>query len=409
MSINSFLVRPKFSKYYYSCIDDIEYIIRVDNIISLENSVVYHKKKGNIILDMLNNTSFFLTTIKKYIKKLNSNSSSNDDITLNLLINLHMDLSKNESFFRFIDFQTLYSNQFYEIKNTINLKKERFNELEKYINNNDFKDFQKNFEREMKFLSSEINTLEEYTFNRLVLEQLNKLVKKLKYFSDLLKHTHFSFVYFNQNAKELNSIENKSIYEFSDIKSYGTFAYLKKDDIIFDLKDFDFKNLFLNEKKDLNNYKYRLIQYFEFNDIIDLINLSFFECINSKVKINHCENCHKYFLPHKRSDEKYCGNASPQDPTQTCRAIGAHERYKNRIKSNEIERLKHNVSVYFSKKRNDKNHIKKRQAEKISEEYNTIFQKYLKQFENKKITEDEFFARIPNHVDFYNSKIKKSL
>lgn len=47
-----------------------------------------------------------------------------------------------------------------------------------------------------------------------------------------------------------------------------------------------------------------------------------------------CANCNRYFIPQKRSDEKYCMNPSPQDQLKTCKEVGANEKRKQKIRDN---------------------------------------------------------------------------
>lgn len=53
-------------------------------------------------------------------------------------------------------------------------------------------------------------------------------------------------------------------------------------------------------------------------------------------KIIKCENCGHYFVPVGRADSKYCGYPSPQDPTKTCRAIGAQVKRKEKMKQDVV-------------------------------------------------------------------------
>lgn len=53
-------------------------------------------------------------------------------------------------------------------------------------------------------------------------------------------------------------------------------------------------------------------------------------------KIIKCENCGHYFVPVGRVDTKYCGYPSPQDPTKTCRAVGAQAKRSEKMKQDVV-------------------------------------------------------------------------
>ena len=48
--------------------------------------------------------------------------------------------------------------------------------------------------------------------------------------------------------------------------------------------------------------------------------------------INTCANCGKLFIPTSKSNEIYCDNPLVDDPSHTCKMVGADKKYKDKIK-----------------------------------------------------------------------------
>ena len=49
-----------------------------------------------------------------------------------------------------------------------------------------------------------------------------------------------------------------------------------------------------------------------------------------------CANCHRWFLQEDSYRYEYCGKPSPQNPSLTCREIGAQESFLNKVKMNPV-------------------------------------------------------------------------
>ncbi len=58
-----------------------------------------------------------------------------------------------------------------------------------------------------------------------------------------------------------------------------------------------------------------------------------YQVIKTKIQINKCANCGKYFVPYSKSSEIYCSN--PYKGNRTCKQIG----YENKIKSDEFMKV----------------------------------------------------------------------
>lgn len=72
-----------------------------------------------------------------------------------------------------------------------------------------------------------------------------------------------------------------------------------------------------------------------------LVELS--KIFGEKIEIKRCENCGRFFVPEKRSDEIYCSSPSPQDIGRTCKQYGSEKLWYERLKSNETAKLSRNI------------------------------------------------------------------
>ena len=404
MSITNVLAISKFPfKYFYSCINDKEYIFYANEKMQTGNCV-YIEQRGKLILDTLNNSSNILKIIKKYIVLVNdiSYKNSNDDDILNLLQLLHKELSNTDcKFLSYIDFETLYAKQYKEICELINLQKENIVEIEQEMKKENInKVTEKNLKARKNASYTELIYLhKENTFKKFVFNELEKLYKKIENFKKLYSHISFN-ENFNFDKKDFKIIEeNKEVFEFYSINSYNKFVHFDKERIVFDLENAIYNN---------NSTNYKLIQCFEFDYIMDLINISFAQCLNSKTYINCCKNCGKYFLPSVKNNEKYCDNISPQKSNKTCKEIGAKETFKYKIKLGKIEHEYNNTKsclLMRIRRAEEKGQEKKKEiANKKYIKFMEQFQIQNKKYNTNKITENEFVKWIISQKDLTKKK-----
>ena len=152
----------------------------------------------------------------------------------------------------------------------------------------------------------------------------------------------------------------------------------------FDNSDFD-----LNEEIEKHNI--RFLHHYKCNDIVEILNVLFYQMLNSKSRINKCKNCKKYFIPRFKSNEKYCDNASPQNPEKTCKEYGAQQAYRAEIKSQPIKNIHNNISQKYRMRINRS----KTEAEKRK---NIIeFNKYKNSYQKKK---SDYKSGILSEIDF---------
>ncbi len=144
-------------------------------------------------------------------------------------------------------------------------------------------------------------------------------------------------------------------------------------------------------------------EIYEIHSLQDLLNIYMSLSIQKKVRINKCKNCGKYFIPKNRSDDVYCNNISPQNPNKTCKEYGAKKTYRDNLKSRPLKDEHNKTSQFFRmriKRNQDKNNIK--EVEKLEKQFNKYkldYEKKLKQYNNKKLTEEDFKKWIIQQKD----------
>jgi len=121
--------------------------------------------------------------------------------------------------------------------------------------------------------------------------------------------------------------------------------------------------------------------------------ISFINLLETKeFHINICANCGKFFIPISKSNEIYCDNPLADDPSRTCKVVGADKKYKAKIKDNEIIALIRSTSSTLSMR-------VKRNPDIIEHEikYNKWKVNYpiqMKKYQDRKITKDELINWI---------------
>lgn len=89
------------------------------------------------------------------------------------------------------------------------------------------------------------------------------------------------------------------------------------------------------------------IASFKTKSLLDLITSVVYYFFMHGLFFKRCQNCGKFFVPFKRSDELYCNNPSPQDATRTCKEYGKDRLWYENMKKDEVAVLARRV---YSKK-----------------------------------------------------------
>lgn len=139
---------------------------------------------------------------------------------------------------------------------------------------------------------------------------------------------------------------------------------------------------------------------YEINSLEDILNIYLSLFIENKLIINKCKNCGKYFIPSKRSDEKYCDNISPQNKNKTCKEYAPANIYRKKMNNDKIKKEHYTTSQYYRMR------IKRCEEKKKEEKLVNRFEKYKKEYElkkekyqNEKLTEEKFIEWIRNQKD----------
>lgn len=141
------------------------------------------------------------------------------------------------------------------------------------------------------------------------------------------------------------------------------------------------------------DYKIILIEneltpVYTINSALSLLLFDFAQVYKNDIAFVKCKNCGKYFVPAGRSDAKYCSFPLDEDPSKTCRDVGAintrAEKEKNDVATKEYRRAYMRLNMKL--KRHPDSEIYQSQMKKLSTEGKRIREK----FEKGEITEDEY-------------------
>ncbi len=80
----------------------------------------------------------------------------------------------------------------------------------------------------------------------------------------------------------------------------------------------------------------RIWQQLEYQHVGDFLYAEFSDLVRGRISIKKCLNCGRFFLMNAHYNTDYCSQPSPEDPTKTCREIGAQVSYKNRVQNDPI-------------------------------------------------------------------------
>lgn len=259
-----------------------------------ESNLFYEKSEriftidtvGTYLVDFLNTDFGSFDSIKRYVEKY-------DIYLLNSLCCNKLDLK-----------------DLYSLKEYNDVIKLLFNECSK-----DMEKIKSNFLQVIDYVYNlyDLKEIEEFTpYERYYILSNSNLKNTITQYSDKLK------LDFNTNINLMSIGESgtkaKYIYEKIDI--------LKNDENI----------TFINCPYFISSNYFSSILYIE---LVELLSIKDFP-------LKKCQNCGKYFMPQKRTDEIYCNNI--YENNMTCRQIGSKLSRKKRLQvENSIDRLYRNA------------------------------------------------------------------
>ena len=113
------------------------------------------------------------------------------------------------------------------------------------------------------------------------------------------------------------------------------------------------------------------------------------------IVIKKCKNCGKYFIPSNRTNEKYCGNSSPQNVNKTCKEYGSKKTYRDKLNSNEVKKAHYTTSQFYRMKIiRSKSGKEKSSLVKKFDSYKLNYEKQKNSFNKNKLSEEDFINWI---------------
>lgn len=82
----------------------------------------------------------------------------------------------------------------------------------------------------------------------------------------------------------------------------------------------------INVKFHFINKEDGLWSEYDIKHSMSVVYFDLYNCISNGIKLNKCQNCHKFFIPKNRSDEIYCNRFYREN--KTCKQIGYEEKVK---------------------------------------------------------------------------------
>lgn len=239
-----------------------------------------------------------------------------------------------------------------------------------------FDDFFHSIKNQLSKLQQEFKDTINFCFNDSGDTGINKLNPKQKYF--LSFHGCDGKIFFTRTNKFRKYSNGISIdYESFFDTDINVSKYTQKQ-LVYAVasKDFAFTPYSYNCSK-LEN-----ILFVSFINLLDTADLH----------INTCANCGKLFIPTSKSNEIYCDNPLVDDPSHTCKMVGADKKYKDKVKDDEILKLIRNTSSTLSMRVKRNPDIKEHKIK--NDKWKSNYPIQMKKYQNKEITKDELVKWI---------------
>lgn len=363
----------------------------------------------HFIVDKTNKKEFL--SYKKYLEKLDKSFDNQNTILINILSNIDSILEELYSIVVFI--RTNYS----KTDKKINFNSENLIKFSPIFNNiySEISNYAQVCEQEYKELLKKANTSlikSQITFSNEI--ETNYYDSIISFFYQLiikLEDLHYQISMINnidydltpalynpQSKKRMVFATSIELLYDKDIElpySVISRCIFENDKYIF-LSDYLIENNthtltkqeFINR---LNRKNIIELQIYNVENVIGLIDVLLYEYKISKVKINKCFNCGRFFVPTIKSNEKYCDRISPQNSKKTCKEYGMRQTYKDNIVSSPVK-FEHNKALQFFRMR-----IKRCLDINLKDKYEKAFNKYkkdykinLKKYDNGTLTEEDF-------------------
>lgn len=406
-------------RYYYCCIEKKEYILLGDNQGNIYDSDKYFEI-GRLIIELLDNSQSICDTLLKYYELIEKDCTEDneDDIQLVVMRYLHILWGElyniSNKYFEYFDIEKYVHDKYYEKYVEFSIKKAELDNinmtLKEFTKTLDVKSHNgeqiiKEFENRKLKIKQELDYYGELNYKNFTLNMLKNILLDFDIFEHIL-YFHYEDIVnikLNNNVKRIEHNEkNDILQQHYNIGAFNTFQNIKCYLKMISLNNN--KITFYESSKNYENSSLKMIKFYQFDNLIELLNLSLTTSIENKIIIKPCLNCYNFFIPESRTDEKYCNRKSPQNSTKTCKEYGANKTYREEIKSIPIKN-EHNKTSQFFRMR-----ISRAKLQKEKNVYETKFNKYKSEYTIRKekynlgkLSEKDFINWIIKQKDVINN------
>ena len=82
--------------------------------------------------------------------------------------------------------------------------------------------------------------------------------------------------------------------------------------------------------------KAEIVEKMYFDRLLDFVYVEFMKGLQKGFVPKRCANCGRWFLQTPGATFAYCAGSAPEDPSKTCREIGAASSFKDKVANNEV-------------------------------------------------------------------------
>lgn len=313
-----------------------------------------------------------------------------------------------------------------------------YSEFEQYVKDNYYDEYSFEYEKAKKKLEQQKEEMREQyefykaTYNDLIEKETNlsRKEKSIEFIQEILfdilrKKEYVDMLYgffntkfetwINEFGMDLVGLTNNEKMKLAQLISYDTgiklpesyisYGILKNNEIRL-IDNYTVEMSMAMQKNNENGFKaykeivkenYIQFQRYYINDIHDFLNVSLYNILMRKPKINKCQNCNKYFFPKSKSNEKYCSNVFRNG--KTCSQLS----YEIKLNKSELDKI---YRATTTKATTYKSRYKEQYKDTIEEAHDNWKRGIKEQRElcrNGQITLDEFKKWIKEN-DFWWKK-----
>lgn len=387
---------------FYCYFNGIEYLFSGFKDTNVINETISYSPLGNIIINVLENKDKLFNIINKYIEIISNYDFGNNEIKEQIVVYSKLVQFQEElstiKYFDIINIPVQYCKKFIQQYSQYTIEKEYLKNIEENIYElkkmaPPSKSFTIDSIFEQMKLNQETKVKNIISFQDLVIRELNIFINSILLFSLNLDILLGKITLEPDNITSLKALhELNNGNNFYKCNCISKFALFYNNNLYID--DTIDKSIKI-QKIPISNLK--VIELYQFTNIIELLNLSLVRIIDNNITIKKCKNCENYFIPQNRTDEIYCDRISPQNSNKTCKEYGAKKTYRDEIKSTPIKYEHNKTSQFFRMRINRANTNNTKDKEMYQKKFNTYkenYQKKKEQYQSGKLKEKDFVEWI---------------